>query len=138
MSNKSSKSARRTVKAVATKGNAKKSAAATVTTGEKVGKLTPKAASNVNDTVRAGLKTGTRGVAAEKGGKAAKKAVTERAERENAIGKHSDAVRKALSSKDGTSVDELCESLGICRKSVRKLLAEQKAVRGENRRYTAK
>lgn len=50
---------------------------------------------------------------------------------------HTDAVRKACSAEAGTSVDALRDALGICRKSVRKLLAEVKATRGDDGKYHA-
>lgn len=54
------------------------------------------------------------------------------------ISQHMPAVEKALASSGGATVEGLRESLGICRKSVRKLLANAGAVRGEDKVYRAK
>lgn len=66
------------------------------------------------------------------------KAKKEGGESRSRIDVHTDAVRKAASAAAGTSVDALRDSLGICRKSVRKLLTAVGAVRGEDGAYHAK
>lgn len=49
----------------------------------------------------------------------------------NAISNSIPALTKLLKRKDGVSVPEAVDSLGICKKSVRKLLAAAKAKEGE-------
>lgn len=55
--------------------------------------------------------------------------------KENAISTNIPALRKLLKRRDGVNVAEAVDRLGICRKSVRKLLAELNAKPGDYQGY---
>lgn len=95
--------------------------AATATSGAKIGKGTAKAKAKAA------------------GAKPAKKAAKAKGEpRASKIDASLPALNKALGTKNGASVDELRDSLGICRKSVRKLLAQVGAKKNDEGRFVSK